>query len=111
MLWFLRGVRRGVVTTRYPRERDAWANALPTPPRFDPDLLTDDLVAELLDACQARALQREDGSLVLDLGRCTSCGRCYEVGGKAVAPSGIFELAARRRTDLLKRIPIRGGRP
>jgi hypothetical protein len=112
MLWFLRGLRRGVVTSRYPRqsERDAWARALPTPPRFDSELLTDELTQELVDVCPARAIGREYCALVLDLGRCTSCGRCLDVGGQAVAPSGVFELAARERADLIKRIPIRGGR-
>jgi ferredoxin len=109
MLWFLRGLRRGVVTTRYPRECDRWAQALPTPPRFDSELLTDELVQALVDACPARAIGRQYRALVLDLGRCTSCGRCYEVGGEAVVPSGMFELAARERTDLVKRIPIRRG--
>jgi hypothetical protein len=110
MLWFLRGLRRGVVTTRYPRECDAWSQALPTPPRFDPELLTDELTQKLVDVCPARAIGREYRALVLDLGRCTGCGRCSEVGGRAVAPSGVFELAARERSDLIKRIPIRGGR-
>jgi hypothetical protein len=110
MLWFLRGLRRGVLTTRYPRERDTWAQALPTPPRFDSELLTDELTQGLVDVCPARAIGREYRALVLDLGRCTGCGRCYEVGGDAAAPSGVFELAARERSDLIKRIPIRGGR-
>jgi ferredoxin-like protein FixX len=110
MLWFLRGLRRGVVTTRYPREHDASAQALPTPPRFDSELLTDELTQRLVDVCPARAIGREYRALVLDLGRCTGCGRCCEVGGKAVAPSGVFELAARDRSDLIKRIPIGGGR-
>ena len=34
-LWFLRGVRRGVVTTRYPTEVDSWTAQLPTPPHSD----------------------------------------------------------------------------
>jgi NAD-dependent dihydropyrimidine dehydrogenase PreA subunit len=111
MLWFLRGLRRGVVSTRYPRvsERDAWARALPTPPRFDSERLTDELTQELVDVCPARAIGREYRALVLDLGRCTGCGRCLEVGGAAVARSGVFALAVRERADLIKRIPIRGG--
>jgi hypothetical protein len=110
MLWFLRGLRRGVVTTRYPREADAWSQALPTPPHFDPELLTDELTQKLVDVCPAGAIGREYRVLVLDLGRCTGCGRCSEVGGKAVAPSGVFELAACERSDLIKRIPIDGRR-
>lgn len=88
-------------------QHDAWSHGLPTPPRFDPDLLTDDLVYRLTDACPARAIGRENSTFVLDLERCTSCGGCHEVAGKAVTPSGLVELAARDRSDLIKRIPIR----
>ena len=35
-LWFIRGLRRGVVTTRYPARPDASAASLPTPPAFRP---------------------------------------------------------------------------
>jgi ferredoxin len=110
MLWFLRGLRRGVVTTRYPRQHDAWARALPTPPRFDSELLTDALVEQLHNTCPTGAIWHTYRTLNLDLGRCTSCGRCYEVAGNAAAPSGMFELAARERSDLIKTIPIRGER-
>ena len=50
-LWFVRGLRRGVVTTRYPARPDASAASLPTPPAFRPQALTretaDRLVAVL----------------------------------------------------------------
>ncbi len=39
-LWFVRGLSRGVVTTRYPARPDASAATLPTPPAFRPRLLT-----------------------------------------------------------------------
>ena len=39
-LWFIRGLRRGVVTTRYPARPDASAGFLPTPPAFRPRALT-----------------------------------------------------------------------
>jgi hypothetical protein len=38
--WFLRGLARGVVTTRYPRRPDASTTSLPTPPAFRPEALT-----------------------------------------------------------------------
>ena len=39
-LWFARGLRRGVVTTRYPDRPDVSAVDLPTPPAFRPRQLT-----------------------------------------------------------------------
>lgn len=111
MLWFLRGLRRGVVTTRYPAEIDAWTRALPTPPAFHSRRLSPELADRLAAACPAGALRREDAVLVVDLGGCTSCGRCAEVGGDAVQPSGALLIAADERDALVKRVPIRGTEP
>jgi ferredoxin len=110
MLWFLRGLRRGVLTTRYPSQLDAWASELPSPPAFRSQLLTEELVERMASACPSGALRRDGDALVLDLGACTACGRCAEVGGEAVRPSGASLLAADRRDSLRKRVAIAGGR-
>jgi formate hydrogenlyase subunit 6/NADH:ubiquinone oxidoreductase subunit I len=46
--------------------------------------------------------------LIFDAGACTACGRCLEAAPEAVTPSGEFELAARDRGHLVKRIPLLG---
>jgi ferredoxin-like protein FixX len=107
--WFLRGLRRGVVTTRYPERLDSWAARLPSPPIFHAELLTEDLAERLVALCPSRALWRDRSDLVVDIGRCTGCGWCAEAGEAAVEPSGTFELAATERQQLVKRIPIGGG--
>jgi NAD-dependent dihydropyrimidine dehydrogenase PreA subunit len=113
-LWFLRGLRRGVVTSRYPARPDPSAVLLPTPPAFNLDRLTQQLAERLVQVCPAGALRREPigngaaGTLVLDLGACTACGDCLRVAGAVARPSGAFELAATDRRQLHKRIPIRG---
>jgi formate hydrogenlyase subunit 6/NADH:ubiquinone oxidoreductase subunit I len=106
--WFLRGVRRGVVTTRYPKRADPSADALPTPPAFRPDALTRALADQLEAICPSRALTRDADTLVFDAGACTACGRCREFAPGAVTASGKFELAASSRADLVKRIPLLG---
>lgn len=106
--WFYRGLRRGIVTTRYPKIVDPWTRGLPSAPSFHSTRLTLDLVNRLVRACPAAALGREDRDLVVDLGRCTACGHCLEVGEGAVQPSGDFLLATSDRTALVKRVPIRG---
>jgi flavoprotein len=106
--WFYRGLRRGIATTRYPKTVDGWAGALPSPPAFHSARLTVESVDRLVAECPAGALSREQRELFVDLGRCTGCGRCVELGGGAVAPSGEFELAASDRSALVKRVPIRG---
>lgn len=110
MLWFLRGIRRGVVTTRYPAQPDASAAGLPSPPAFRTARLTVELAERLAAACPTGALRRDGSDLLLDVAACTGCGRCSDIGGDAVVPSGEFELASRDRAALLKRIPIGAGR-
>ena len=110
-LWFLRGLRRGVVTTRYPKSVEDWATSLPTPPAFRPELLTPELVDRLVEVCPGPALRRAKETLVVDLGACTACGLCIREGAPAVTPSGVWELAARRRSALVQRIPIGGAIP
>ncbi|HEX4115977.1 MAG TPA: hypothetical protein VHY18_08900 [Solirubrobacteraceae bacterium] len=107
--WFYRGLRRGIVTTRYPKAIDAWARQLPSPPAFHSARLTIALADRLVDACAAGALSRADRTLILDLGKCTACGRCIELSNGAAQPSGESLLASPDRSGLVKTVPIRGG--
>jgi ferredoxin len=107
-VWFLRGLRRGVVTTRYPKAVEMWAASLPTPPAFRPELLTTELVDRLVETCPGPALRRNAATLVVDLGACTACGACIREGAPAVTPSGVWELATRDRAALVQQIPITG---
>jgi len=111
-LWFVRGLRRGVVTTRYPARPDESARFLPAPPAFRPGALTLAVAGRLAETCPSGALhvvQEEDGGvLVFDVGRCTACGRCAAEAPQAVTSSGAFELAATDRSVLIKRITLRG---
>jgi hypothetical protein len=107
-LWFARGLRRGVVTTRYPARPDPSAGALPTPPAFRPGVLTREVANSLVAICPSRALARDGDTLVFDVGACTACGRCQQHAPGTAMSSGEFELAATARTRLRKRIPIAG---
>jgi hypothetical protein len=107
-LWFVRGLRRGVVTTRYPARPDPSARSLPTPPAFLPGALTRDVASSLVAICPSRALARDGDTLVFDVGACTACGRCQQHAPGAAISSGAFELAATARTTLVKRIPLAG---
>lgn len=108
-LWFLRGLRRGVVTTGYPIRPEPSAAGLPSPPAFRADQLDQVMADRLIDCCPTGALRRDQNTLVYDVGRCAACGRCLAVGEGAVHPSDVVELATRQRGDLVKRIPLRGG--
>ena len=106
--WFYRGLRRGIATTGYPKTVDAWAAALPSPPAFHSARLTVELVDRLVAECPGGALSREQRELLVDIGRCTGCGRCVEIGAGAVQASGEFELATPDRLGLVRRVAIRG---
>jgi len=106
-LWFIRGLRRGVVTTRYPARPDPSARFLPAPPAFRPRALTRETAGRLAATCPSGALRLDDLTLVYDVGRCTACGRCAAEAPAAVQSSGEFELAATVRSELIKRIPLR----
>ena len=105
--WFLRGLRRGVVTTHYPARPDHSAADLPTPPRFRAGQLSPEVAERLAAICPSRALRREGDVLVFDVGACTCCGRCEHAEPAAVTASGQFELAVTVRGRLVKRIPLR----
>jgi dissimilatory sulfite reductase (desulfoviridin) alpha/beta subunit len=109
-LWTLRGLRRGVVTTRYPARPDPSAELLPAPPAFRPGALTRDLAERLATVCPSHALARDGDMLIFDVGACTACGRCRAEAPEATASSGEFELATTARAHLIKRIPL-AGRP
>ena len=104
--WFLRGLRRGIVTTRYPDRPEPSTAQLPTPPVFRTSLLTPGLADELRQTCPSGALRRDGDVLRYDVGACTCCGRCYPVAGDAARPSGAVELAATARDQLVKSLPI-----
>jgi Ni,Fe-hydrogenase III small subunit/ferredoxin len=73
-MWALRGLRNGVLTTRWPARPDACAAAGrgpatvtgPRPAR----------AAELDRLCPTGAISSAGGSVRLDRGRCVQCGRC-----------------------------------
>ena len=108
-LWFLRGLRRGVVTTHYPGRPESSAAQLPTPPSFRAEALSPQVADLLCWVCPSHALRRDGDEIVFDVGACTACGRCQEVAPGAVRASGEFELAATNRAALIKRIPLLGG--
>jgi hypothetical protein len=107
-LWFARGVRRGVVTTRYPARPDNSSAFLPTPPAFRPRWLTRESADRIVAVCPSTALSRQGDELVFDVGACTACGRCAAAAPHAVTASGEFELASTTRSALVKIVPILG---
>lgn len=97
MIWLLRGLRNGVLTTGWPRRPDPYQKEFPaavsvrdTAAHPDPDLVA--------DVCPTGAIQAApDGRLFLDRGRCILCGACV------TTHPGLFAYAPGTATARLSR--------
>lgn len=92
MAWLLRGLREGIVTTRYPRRPDGYGDgfrgsvrALPGPVVVSANGTESDGPSDptvggrgLLALCPTGAIAESEGVVSLDRGRCILCGRCVE---------------------------------
>jgi Ni,Fe-hydrogenase III small subunit/ferredoxin len=96
--WVWRGLRKGSVTTRYPRAEE------PASPGFRGGV-------EVLEArgaspdieavCPTGAIRADRGTVSLDRGRCILCGACVEAEPSRFRFVPAYETAARRRSALV----------
>lgn len=118
--WILRGLRTGIVTTRYPGRPEPIPSAFRGAPRVDASALTSAVAERLAAICPTDALSCEPGdesvadasgarkgftqarctTLILDYGKCIFCGRCAEAEPTVVHMSTDYELASRTRASL-----------
>ena len=98
--WVLRGLRDGVVTTRWPARPDAYADNW-----RGPAVVTGaqhDTPGELTALCPTGAIgQSQDGDLVVDQGSCVLCGRCVRQRPDVFAWSAGVAAASLTRPGLL----------
>jgi Ni,Fe-hydrogenase III small subunit len=101
--WFLRGVSRPRVTTRYPRREEPAPAGFRARALLDPGAVVPGTEGTLAAACLSGALALEKAqTLRLDAGKCIGCGLCLDVGGEgAIALDPGYELAVRRREQLI----------
>ena len=74
-IWVLRGLRDGIVTTRWPARPDEYAVSWRGPAIAWPDAGAGEAGAELERLCPAGAIEAT-GRIRVDQGRCILCGRC-----------------------------------
>ena len=73
-MWALRGLRDGVVTTRWPAKADPYAAAVRGPATV---VAPADAADQLDRLCPTGAISNaDDGGVRLDQGKCVQCGRC-----------------------------------
>ena len=76
-MWVLRGLRNGVVTTRWPRREDAYADGSRGPVRVLESPRAGAGAAGLPGLCPTGAISHPPGQGIrLDQGRCILCGQC-----------------------------------
>jgi formate hydrogenlyase subunit 6/NADH:ubiquinone oxidoreductase subunit I len=103
--WITRGLRTGILTTRYPRERDSMPAAYRGAVRVSGERCRPETAAPCVAVCQPHALSLEEGALRVDLGRCITCGLCVAACPfEALIMTPEFELSARTREDLVTEV-------
>lgn len=96
--WIVRGLRRGSVTTGFPKVPE------PAPDGFrGPLAVIDPFGADpLLEAvCPTGAISVDAGMLRVDRGRCIQCGLCVEANPERFRFLDRYETASRRRSALV----------
>jgi Ni,Fe-hydrogenase III small subunit/ferredoxin len=77
MPWVLRGLRDGIVTTRYPKRPDPYAFGFRSAPAVMPH--PSDTAPQVADVCPTGAISVDGGRVRLDRGACILCGDCVRV--------------------------------
>lgn len=96
-MWVFRGLRDGVVTTRWPRRPDAYFDGWRGPATVIAQPPAD---AEAL--CPVAAIQHTPGGeITLDQGRCIQCGRCVDAAPESFGWSAGSGVAALTRPALV----------
>lgn len=102
MPWALRGLREGIVTSRYPRRPagygERWRGSVEVLGADSSDGADHDGVVGL---CPTEAIEASPNGLHLDQGRCILCGRCVEVRPELFALASSPEVAVLDRRTLV----------
>ncbi|MGH9017796.1 MAG: ferredoxin [Acidimicrobiales bacterium] len=79
MPWIPRGLREGIVTSRYPRRPDGYGATFQGTVVVVPSVNGTPGIETVADACPTDAIVIEKGHPRLDRGRCILCGRCAKL--------------------------------
>jgi Ni,Fe-hydrogenase III small subunit/ferredoxin len=105
-VWVLRGLRGGVVTTRWPRRADEYADSWRGPVTVRPEAGGASVPAGL---CPTGAIETTGGSVRVDQGKCILCGRCVterpDVFAWAAGATGPDAAALARQALVVPQVP------
>ncbi len=100
MPWLTRGLREGIVTTRYPHRPDGYGASFAGHVVCEPGALGAEAEAAAA-ACPTGAIEVGRTGARLDQGRCVLCGRCCQVAPRWFRLRPGFETAALSREALV----------
>jgi Ni,Fe-hydrogenase III small subunit/ferredoxin len=100
MPWIPRGLRDGIVTTRYPRRPDGYGEG------FSGSIVvhgggTNARVDAAIALCPTSAIARAEGNVLVDRGRCILCGRCTTLSPEVFVFDPGFEVSTTTRGALV----------
>jgi len=101
MPWIPRGLREGIVTSRYPRRPDGYGEGFRGTMLVHPGRDGDHRIALAAEVCPTEAISIEHGQPRLDRGRCILCGRCAQVCPQVFGFDPSFETSAVHREALV----------
>jgi Ni,Fe-hydrogenase III small subunit/ferredoxin len=101
MPWIPRGLRDGIVTTRYPRRTDGYGDGFSGTVVVQPGRPGDHQIAAVAEACPTDAITVEAGRVRLDRGRCILCGRCAQMYPQVFRLDPGFDTSAVSRDSLV----------
>jgi Ni,Fe-hydrogenase III small subunit/ferredoxin len=95
LAWIARGLRKGIVTSRYPRASEPEIEGF----RGRVEILDGEgATAGLAGVCPTAAIAVSEGHVALDRGRCILCGACAEAAPERFRITSGYETATRRRS-------------
>ena len=109
MPWIPRGMRNGIVTTRYPRRPDGYGPEFRGSVAVARDVADDVDLARAAEACPTGAITLLNGQVELDRGRCILCGRCTQLCPRVFRFQSDFETSVIERHALVVRSDYEDG--
>ena len=107
MPWATRGLRDGVITTRWPKRPDEYGDAFPGSIDVTAPEAADRDTEHAIGACPTQAIYRgDDGRLRLDRGRCVLCGRCPLIAPHTFAWRDGSDVAGLTRRSIVVGEPV-----
>jgi Ni,Fe-hydrogenase III small subunit/ferredoxin len=95
VIWLLRGLRNGILTSRWPNRADSYLDTFPAAVSVSGTPGAD--TADIAGLCPTEAIMTGGSTLAVDRGRCILCGACVD------ARPDLFEWALGSRTASLAR--------